>query len=130
MRNRGPNSTDWEVKAEGGGQGTVQLAPPHPHPTVAGHHLVHICVVEMELSLAQREKSQDANKALKGRTSENLGLSRVESVGRNLLKSDTLGKKPYVYRECGRDLVRSQILPGPCGHSQRGNQKSQFTGNR
>lgn len=76
------------------------------------------------------ELSGCRGKELKGRTSENSGLSRVESVGRNLLKSDTLGKKPYAHRECGRGLVRSQDFPAPRGHAPRRNPKSQFTGNR
>ena len=61
----------------------------------------HFCFVEMELGLIQRENSRDANKDSKGRTAEHSGLSRVESVGGNSLKSDTLGKKPYVCRDVG-----------------------------
>lgn len=56
---------------------------------------------EMELSLAQRQNSQYANKELKGRTPGNLGLSRVEGVGRDLLKSDTLG---------GRNLASTESV--------------------
>lgn len=123
---KAPTTLTGEVEAERG-------RPAGNCPTclaAAGFHLAHICFVETELALAQRENSQDADKELKGRTSQNLGLSRVESVGRNLLKSDTLGKKPYAPRECGRDLARSQNLPAPRGHTLRRNQKSQFIGNR
>jgi len=70
--------------------GTVQ-----PAPQMASY----TSFVEMELSLAQRENSRYANKELKGRRPDNLGLSRVEAVGRNLLKSHTLGGRHPAYTE-------------------------------
>ena len=82
----------WEVKAEGGWEALSSL--PHRQP-------VSTCFVEMELSLAQRQNSQYASKELKGRTPGNLGLSRVEGVGRDLLKSDTLG---------GRNLASTESV--------------------
>lgn len=77
-------------QAEGGWEGLSSL--PHRRP-------VSTCFVEMELSLAQRENSRYANKELKGRRLDNLGLSRVEGVGRNLLKSHTLGGRYPAYTE-------------------------------
>ena len=87
--------TAWEVKAEGGWEGLSSL----PHRRPVSTCFVSICFVEMELSLARRENSRYANKELKGRRPNNLGLSWVEGMGRNLLKSDTFGGRYPAYTE-------------------------------
>ena len=81
------------------GRGRLGGAASLPHRRPVSTCFVSICFVEMELSLARRENSRYANKELKGRRPDNLGLSRVEGVGRNLLKSDALGGRYPAYTE-------------------------------
>lgn len=79
----------------------VREGPPHRQPVSTC--FLSICLVEEEASLAQRDTLQYANRSLKGRTADNLGLSRVEDVGRDLLKSDTLGG-------CGESLTYTESV--------------------
>lgn len=58
-----------------------------------------------------------------------MGLSRVEGVGRDLLKSDTLGGRNLAQRAWVR-LGKKSKLTRPREYTQRRTQKAQFIGNR
>lgn len=79
----------WEVRQRAAGRDCPACLNSRLAPV-----LFSTCFVEMELSLAQRENSRYANKELKGRRLDNLGLSRVEGGKEFVEISHTWEKYP------------------------------------